>query len=273
MESIELIEIANEIKYAQDNNIQIQTISSRFPYFSKSDAYFVSELIHRLRLEEGYIPIGRKIGFTNIIMWPILGIDEPIYSYVYNRTVTYISDEIDVGYISNLCEPRIEPEVVFHLSKTPKVNCDINDLLSCIDWISLGFEIVQSHYKNWEFKTVDTIVDAGLHRKLFIKEPIFFTPFNKNIIEELKTFDVSLFCNSKKIDKGFGSNVLGNPLNSILYLIDFLHKHNNSQMGLKAGEIISTGTLTKVLPIKDNETWSTQINAISLPDISVCFKS
>ena len=44
----------------------------------------------------------------------------------------------------DFAEPRIEPEIMFGLSKAPSPNMDEPALLDCIDWTALGYEIVQS---------------------------------------------------------------------------------------------------------------------------------
>jgi 2-oxo-3-hexenedioate decarboxylase len=40
---------------------------------------------------------------------------------------------------------------------------------------------------------------------------------------------------------------------------------------LAAGEIVTTGTLTRALPVKPGETWSTTLSGVALPGISVRF--
>ena len=45
-------------------------------------AYDVARLIHDQRVEEGFVPVGRKIGFTNPEMWDLYGVREPIWAPV-----------------------------------------------------------------------------------------------------------------------------------------------------------------------------------------------
>ena len=40
---------------------------------------------------------------------------------------------------------------------------------------------------------------------------------------------------------------------------------------LAAGEIVTTGTLTKALPVAPGETWTTQLSGVALDGISVRF--
>ncbi|HTN65146.1 MAG TPA: 4-oxalocrotonate decarboxylase, partial [Burkholderiaceae bacterium] len=44
---------------------------------SLADAYEVSKHILDIRIAQGEVPIGRKIGFTNRNLWPKYGVAEP----------------------------------------------------------------------------------------------------------------------------------------------------------------------------------------------------
>ena len=162
MQEINTNKIAEELKKAQDDCIQIDPITSQFLNFNITDAYETARLIHELRIGEGLVPVGRKIGFTNTNIWPIYGVHEPVWAYMYDKTVTQITEDIAACFIGKYCEPKIEPEVVFHFFSTPPNNATPSELLKCIDWVALGFEIVQSHFPNWKFQAADTIADRGL---------------------------------------------------------------------------------------------------------------
>ena len=41
---------------------------------------------------------------------------------------------------------------------------------------------------------------------------------------------------------------------------------------LAAGEIVSTGTLTRALPVKPGETWMTKLKGIALEGVSLRFE-
>jgi hypothetical protein len=73
-QGIDLYSIAREIKAAQDQCRQIEPFTSRLRDFGNAEAYAVAHLIHEMRMKEGAIPVGRKIGFTNPEMWSIYGV-------------------------------------------------------------------------------------------------------------------------------------------------------------------------------------------------------
>ena len=62
---------------------------------------------------------------------------------------------------------------------------------------------------------------------------------------DLSTHQVDLSLNHKVVASGLGNKALGNPLNVIVWLAN----HLRSSTGLRAGEIISTGTCTGLIKV------------------------
>ena len=99
-------------------------------------------------------------------------------------------------------------------------------------------------------------------------------PIGKNAGEWLRTlanFEVELYCDGKLMDKGHALNVLEGPLSTVRYLMDLLARDPDNPP-LAAGEIISTGTLTRALPVKPGEIWTTTLKGIALEDASLRFE-
>jgi 2-oxo-3-hexenedioate decarboxylase len=130
---------------------------------------------------------------------------------------------------------------------------------------------VQSHFPGWKFQAADTIADRGLHAELFIGEQISVNQLGHSIIQDLESFEITLFCNSKLCEVGHGSNVLGSPLLAVGHLISVLANQNRA-MPIQAGEIVTTGTLTSAFTISAGQVWSASLNGISLPELNIHFK-
>ena len=271
MENSEIFrKIALELKAAQDQCRQIEPFSSRFENFGIEDAYLIADSIHKMRMEKGESPIGRKIGFTNPEVCSFYGVREPIWGYTYDSTVFYHKSS-DTSYdLGKFTEPKIEPEIIVHFHSSPEVGADPASILNCIDWVAHGFEIVQSHYPNWKFQAADTVADCGLHGMLLVGELVDIHQLGARVLSDLETFNISLFCDEKEHDRGQGFNVLGNPINALVHLIDVLSKQPFAP-SLQANEVVTTGTLTAALPVKSGQTWSTKLDGITLPGISVSF--
>jgi len=258
------------MKAAQDLCRQIEPLAARVNGFDNAAAYEVARLIHEERIREGALPVGRKIGFTNRDMWPVYGVYEPIWAYVYDTTVVRLSGPRAACRLARFAEPRIEPEIVLHFRSAPPVTDDPVALLACIDWIAHGIEIVQSHFPRWKFQAADTIADCALHGTLLVGEPQRVERLGTDLVSRLERFTITLSCEDDVRDRGRGCNVLGGPLAAVTHLISALEKQPLAK-ALQGGELVTTGTLTQALPIRAGETWSTVFDDIALPGISVAF--
>ena len=224
-----------------------------------------------MRINEGAKRVGRKIGFTNPEMWSVYGVREPIWSYVYDTTTLKLSGQHGLCNIGKFVEPKLEPEIVLHFCSTPKNDGKPEEILRCIDWIAHGIEIVQSHFPDWKFQSADTIANSGLHAKLILGEPKEVSKLMPGVISDLQNFEITLSCNGNVLERGKGSNALGSPITAVAHLINVIANHPNPSL-LQSGEMVTTGTLTAALPINPGQNWTTNLNGIDLPGISISFE-
>lgn len=268
----DLHSIAQELKAAQDQCRQIEPFTSRLRDFGNAEAYAVADMIHEMRLNEGAIQVGRKIGFTNPEMWSIYGVREPIWAHLYDATVVRLTGPHFLCRIGQFAEPKIEAEIVVHFHAAPPASPEPAEILDSIDWIAHGIEIVQSHFPGWKFRAADTIADAGLHAMLIVGDPLEVSRLGTSVVSDLETFTITLSCDGNVRERGQGSNVLGSPLKAVAHLIDVIAKQPHASP-LKSGELVTTGTLTAALPIHAGQNWTTKLKGIALPGISVSFEA
>lgn len=249
---------------------QIAPFSTRLPGFDLDDAYRVTAAVKQMREDRGEIPLGRKIGFTNRTIWDEYQVNAPIWGYIYDQTVHDLGDiEAPVSLVG-LAEPRVEPEIIFGLTAAPAPGMDERALLECVDWVAHGFEFVQSIFPRWEFTLPDTVAAYGLHGRLMIGPR---HPLVANIdswARNLSTFRIELKRDGRVVDQGQASNVLGGPLLALKHLVEVLAQ-DQANPQLKAGEIVTTGTLTRAFPIAPGETWTTDLAGVDLDGIGVRF--
>ncbi len=84
----------------------------------------------------------------------------------------------------------------------------------------------------------------------------------------LRSFTVTISRNREQMDAGAGTNVLGGPLSALAHLVDVLAR-DRFNPPLRAGELVTTGTLTRAFPILAGEEWSTRLEGIPLPDLRI----
>jgi 2-oxo-3-hexenedioate decarboxylase len=262
-----LAAIAREIREAQQQVRQIPPFSTRVANFDLSAAYRVAQINHAACLAAGGVPVGRKIGFTNAAMWERYQVCEPLWSYLYAATVVFLEGDQGHCSIGRLCEPKIEPEIVLHFDRTPPAGASAAEILACVDWVAHGFEIVQSHYPNWQFAAADVIADSVLHGTLLLGTPQPVSCLGEDPLSVLQEFSVTLSCNGTALEVGQGSNVLGSPVAAVAHLNRVLAVPGSSP--LAQDEMVTTGTITTAHAIRVGETWNTTLSGIDLPGLSV----
>jgi 2-keto-4-pentenoate hydratase len=261
--------IAEEAFAALSNTRQISPFSSRPAGLAVDDAYRVTPLVRRMYEAGGAKTTGRKIGFTNRTIWAQYGVYAPIWGYVFDRSVHDLA-AVEALPLAPFSEPRIEPEIVFGLAEAPAAQMDETALLSCIAWIALGFEIVQSIYPGWKFSAADTIAANGVHGALLIGPRHPVAPRRAEWQRTLSAFEIDLDCGGRRVDRGHAENVLGGPLSALRHLVGLL-ANDPVNPPLAAGEIVSTGTLTKAMPVVPGETWTATPTEIALDAIQLRF--
>src|SRR5262249_18227583 len=259
--------IAGRVLSALSSHGQIPSLSRSFGELHVANAYRLTPLLRAAFEARGEKITGRKIGFTNRQMWAAHGVRAPIWGYCTDRT-THKLENVPVQCMKDFAEPRIEPEIMFGLGDMPLRSMDQSALLDCIDWVALGYEIVQSIFPGWKFTAADTIAANALHGAVLIGTGHAIAPRKRAWQQELATFAIELYCNGALRQTGGGASVLESPLLALRHLVELLgtDPHNPP---LSAGEIISTGTLTLAMPVSAGETWTTRVRGIPLEDITL----
>lgn len=268
----ELQAIATQVKTAQDQGLALAQITAQHTGFDAAAAYAVADRVHAMRLAEGAQAVGRKIGFTNPAMWPQYGVSAPVWATVYDTTVTYLPEAPGTPNCSlrGFVNPKIEPEIIFHFHSTPPSGADLATLLTCIDWVAHGFEMVQSHYPGWKFQAADAIADWGMHARLLVGKRQPVNILGAGLQEALAAFTLELSCDGQTVETGQGANVLGNPLLAVVHLMEVLARQLPHRP-LQAGELVTTGTVTSAYSVQPGQTWQSTLGGIALPGLSVAF--
>jgi 2-oxo-3-hexenedioate decarboxylase len=193
---------------------QVPLFSASPPGLSIPDAYLVTAQLRSTFEARGEQITGRKIGFTNRDMWDEYGVRAPIWGYCTDRTTFELADT-PTQSVSDFAEPRIEPEIIFGLGAAPHPTMNEEELIECIDWISLGYEVVQSIFAGWKFAAADTIAANALHGALLVGNRQKVAAKREAWVRELSSFTAELFCDGRLSQSGGGELVLGSPLRAL----------------------------------------------------------
>ena len=233
---------------------------------SAQAGYAIALDLHTKRVAAGWRPVGRKIGFTNRSIWPRYGVYQPIFGFVYDRTLTMAPDGTATLSLAGLAQPRIEPEICFGLKAPPPRSKNPAEIVAAIEWVAHSIEIVQCTLPGWQMKVGDSTAANGLHGALIVGRKIPVSGI-KDLASWLPALKVALKNNDRVIDRGTGSNVLDSPLLALSHLVEILSAQTDFPQ-LSAGEIISTGTMTDAAPVCSGETWSTEFEGAGASNLA-----
>jgi 2-keto-4-pentenoate hydratase len=137
--------------------------------------------------------------------------------------------------------------------------------------VAHGFELVQSIFPGWVFTAADTVAAYGLHGALLVGQRVPVAREPARWKTTLPAFGIELSRDGVPMEKGSGAHVLDGPVAALRHLVSVLEAAPE-QKPLGAGEIVTTGTLTRALPVRAGQRWSTHLEGIELPGASVQFR-
>lgn len=251
------------------------------PDFSLADGYAVARRIAQLRLAQGDYPVGRKILFPETVFPTEAGpaseaasVSHLVWAPLFDDTVRYATDSYGVQSLAGALAPRINPQIVFKLARTPRSRVSAQTLGESVEWIAPALEVMICPYPDWQFEAADAAAAFGLHGTLIVGEPkMLSTETRHNLAAVLAAASVSLSTSEGTEETlcaaGFGNVLAGSPVHALLHLIEVLQAQQAEPLG--AGELIATGALTAAFPVHAGQTWRTAFSGIALEGLALSF--
>ena len=259
--------IADGLLAAHDGASLVGLPSQAQPGFSIADGYALAQLNRTRRIERGETPRGWKIGFTNRGIWERYGVHAPIWGPVWSSTLTLLDGAAATLSLAGLVQPRIEPEIVFGFARAVDAAMSEAELVACIEWVAHGIEIVHTHYEGWRFTAADTVADFALHGRLLVGPRVAADRF-EDLGAELAALRVTLVRDGADVETGVASIVLDGPLAALRTWLHAMRAHSPGWQA-RAGEVVTTGTITDAWPIAAGEHWQTRLSDPRLTGLSV----
>ena len=240
---------AADILYSSRINIKrIKSLPKDCTPISFQEAYAIQDELTKRYISEDKktLLIGKKIGCTNEDAKNQLNIKDSFFGNIFSNNISKSNTVINPNkYFS----PFVEPEFSFiikdelDISKAPyKPEIIYESIFAVLPSI----ELVDSRFKDWTAVGVKNLIaDNAVHAHWIYGEEMG----NLNSIN-FNNHSVDLLINRKLIDKGNSNNVMGNPINSLTWLINNLALSGKS---LPKNSYISTGTCTPAIPIKKGD--------------------
>lgn len=182
---------------------------------SIEEAYDVQDLVTEKRIESGETIAGFKVGCTSNSIRKQFGLSEPI-----NGKLFYPHTAEGQVYFdwSNYIHCAIEPEMVLRIGKTLEgKNLLDRDLIDAIDYVSPGIEIHEYNFWIKPPSIQELICSGGIHTGLIIGDQRV-SPEGLHFKDE----KFSVYKNDSFITSAPASEIMGGPIHSLRWLVNFL---------------------------------------------------
>lgn len=232
--------LADEIYNAWRHGAPIDPLTDNHPKITIADAYAIQRMVVDSRVAAGEKIVGKKIGVTSKAVMSMLGVYEPDFGYLLDGMAYGTRQTIEAA---SLIQPKAEGEIAF-LLKSDLMGPGVTsaDVLRATEGVMPCFEIVDSRIKDWKIKIQDTVADNA-SCGVFVLGDALIDP---------REFDFQ-FCgmvlelNGEVVATGAGAAALGSPVNAVAWLANTLGRLGTP---LKAGEVILSGALAAMAPVK-----------------------
>jgi 2-oxo-hept-3-ene-1,7-dioate hydratase len=155
--------IAQRLNQAEKQREQIRAISLDYPSITIEDAYAVQREWVEMKIAEGRVLKGHKIGLTSKAMQASSQISEPDYGALLDDMFFHDGSDIPTD---RFIVPRIEVELAFVLAKPLRgPNCTLFDVYNATDYVIPALELIDARCHNIDPETqrprkvFDTISD------------------------------------------------------------------------------------------------------------------
>ncbi len=223
---------------AADRRVEVASISGQVGAVTAEQAYTVQAALLDLRVTRGERIVGAKLGLTSVAKQQQMGVDEPVYGWLTDRSVL-AGDAVPIG---ELIHPRAEPEIVFIMGEElagPDVTA--GDVLDATDSVLGGIEIIDSRYEAFAFTFADVIADNTSAARVRLGRTRA-APRHVDLVTEECAFAVD----GSVTGTATGADLLGDPAVCVARLVAHLHRYGRK---LEAGWTVLAGAPTDARPL------------------------
>ena len=233
--------LAVELHDAEKRRIQVRHFSKRHPEMTIADGYAIQRAWLALRLAEGRVVRGRKIGLTSRAMQLSSQITEPDYAPLLDDMFFEAGGDIPTD---RFIAPRVEVELAFILGRPlegPGVT--LADVLAATELVTPAVEIIDARIEQFDRETkaprkvFDTIADFAANAGIVTGG----RPVRPHDVD-LRWAGAMLYKNGVIEETGLAAAVLNHPGNGVAWLANKIAAYDER---LEAGDVVLAGSFTR----------------------------
>ncbi|WGD49781.1 2-oxo-hepta-3-ene-1,7-dioic acid hydratase [Bradyrhizobium sp. CB1650] len=246
----DILSCANRLHQAEKTRTQIRQLSQAFPGITLADAYAIQKAWVDLKLKEGRIVKGHKIGLTSKAMQSALNIDEPDSGVLLDDMFF-----ADGGLVptDRFIATRVEAELAFIMSKRlAGPDRTMFDVLNATDFVVPALEILDTRIERVDpatratRKIFDTIADNAANAGIVLGgRPI------RPLETDLRWIGALCFKNGQLEETGLAAGVLNHPATAVAWLAN---KIAPLGVALEPGQVVLAGSFIRPIETRKGDT-------------------
>ena len=215
--------------------------------------YFPTEWFDRLTLDEAYRiqlgvidrrcsagerQIGWKVGLTAKPIQQQFGFHEPVFGCILeSRSSGHVFQR------DELIKPGFENELCLRINRDLAGDIGIADARKAIDAVYPSLEIIETR-GDFVAQIAVALADNAQQKTIILGDPVSLGDLR------LENVAATIRINDTTVATGMGDAVLGNPLNSVIWLARKLPEFGRT---IRAGDLIMSGSFTRQFAIEPGD--------------------
>lgn len=244
-------QLAQELHASEQSRVPLPHFSQRYPDMTIEDGYAISRAWVALKVAEGQVVRGHKIGLTSRAMQISSQITEPDYGTLLDRM--FIDQGTDIP-VQRFLAPRVEVELAFVLAQPLRgPNVTIFDVLRATEYVTPAIEIIDARIEQFDRttkaprKVFDTISDNAANAGIVLGG----RPVRPDAVD-LRWVSALLYKNAVIEESGVAAAVLNHPATGVAWLANKLAPWGEY---LQAGEVVLAGSFTRPVPAQAGDSF------------------
>jgi len=228
---------------ARDGREAVAPVSETHGELTIEQAYGVQRALQEALERRGERVMGWKVGFTSAAVQESYGVSEPVAAFLLAGGVYGSGDAVPTTRFKS---PGVEVEMAF-LLRAPLAGPGVSaaSALLAVEGVMPALELIDFRYTG-KPRGADVVADGVLGNAIVLGRPL--TPVSGL---DLALEGVVYEQDGQIVATATGAEVLGNPLHSLAWLANHLGREGR---GLRAGDVVLTGSISKILRVKAGQT-------------------
>jgi len=255
--SVQQETLAGLLVDARRNARQLESLPDDLVPETALGAYAVNQAVAE-RL--GWETLGWKIAGTTDTVRTKLDLEGPIYGRTFRRFAGTSPARLGAA---ELLDPLVECEFFVTLARDLPPRSEpwtMPEVIDAIAEVHAGVEVAECRYRRGALPPLPAILADGSASGRYV-----FGGAIANWRNGLAAMPVRLEVDGALRREGGGADVMGDPLRPLLWLAD---ERRHWGDGLRAGETISTGSMTGMLPIRAGQSVRAQFGDLATVEIA-----